>query len=256
MLLAADNLNALNPVVAKFLDDPEPGPLQELVRQLAATGVDLLDLNPGYLPPRREESWLRLLAAVQEVTDLPLILDSPNPRLLAQALPRCRRPPILNALTLEEHKLREILPLAAAHQTDLVLLLVDERSQPGRTLEDKLFLADRLRQKALQAGVPPERLLFDPVLPHLSWPDATAQFGAVVAAVRLLSSGAFFGEPARTICGLSNLRSGQRRLFPLDLELAALGLLAGAGLSLVLLDARQPCLLAQARLLNQLQPAL
>lgn len=254
MLLVADNLNALNPVVARFLTDLEKGPLQDLVRRLEASGVDYLDLNPGYLPPRREDRWLRLLEAVQEVSNLPLILDSPNPRLLAQALPHCRRPPILNALTLELPKLAEILPLAVAYQTELVVLLLDEHSQPGPTLEDKIFLAERLREAATSAGVPLERLIFDPVLPNLSWPDAYRQLGAGLAAIRLLSTGAIFGEPVRTLSGLSNLRSGLRHLYPLDLELAALGLLAGAGLSLVLLDALQPRLLEQARLLCQLQP--
>lgn len=254
MLLVADNLNALNPVVARFLSDLEKPPLQELVRQLAASGVDYLDLNPGYLPARREEHWLQLLETVQEITELPLILDSPHPRLLAQALPHCRRPPILNALTLELPKLAEILPLAVAYQTDLVLLLLDEHSRPGPTLEDKLYLAIRLQEAAVSAGLPLAKLIFDPVLPNLSWPDAMPQTRACIAAIRLLSSGAVFGEPVRTICGLSNLRSGLRQLYPLDLELAALGLLAGAGLSLVLLDARQPRLLAQARLLSQLQP--
>jgi len=251
MLVAADNLNALNPVLAAALKHLEKGPIQDLVRRLDQAGVDLIDLNPGYLAPRHVDQMAFLVEAVQEVSTTRLILDSPNPRVLAAGLAVCRQPPILNALTLEENKLKEILPLAVAAQTDLVLLLLDERSMPPPGLEDKITLAAHLRHEALAGGMAEHHLIYDPVLPHLSWPDVYYQTTAVVHSVRLLASGALFGEPARTMAGLSNLRSGRRRIYPPELEAACLGLLAGAGLGIVLLDALQPDLLRQVHLVQQ-----
>jgi hypothetical protein len=55
------------------------------------------------------------------------------------------------------------------------------------------------------------------------------------------------------MAGLSNLRSGCRQRYPLELETACLSLLAGAGLDLALLDVLQPGLLRQVHLLQQLQ---
>jgi hypothetical protein len=55
------------------------------------------------------------------------------------------------------------------------------------------------------------------------------------------------------MAGLSNLRSGRRQLFPLELETACLGLLAGAGLDIALLDVFQPGLLHQVHPFQQLQ---
>jgi 5-methyltetrahydrofolate corrinoid/iron sulfur protein methyltransferase len=253
MLIAADNLNALNLVVAAALQHLDKRPLQDLVRRLDQTGVDLIDLNPGYLPPRREDRMVFLVESVQEVSTTRLILDSPNPGVLAKGLAVCNQPPILNALTLEEHKLNEILPLAVQAQTDLVLLFLDERSMTPPALEEKITLAAQLRAKAIAAGVPETNLIYDPVLPNLSWPDVYYQTTAVIRTVRLLSSGALFGEPGRSMAGLSNLRSGRRQLYPLELETACLGLLAGAGLDIALLDVLQPGLLPQVHLLQQLQ---
>jgi 5-methyltetrahydrofolate corrinoid/iron sulfur protein methyltransferase len=253
MLLAADNLNAANPVVAASLKHLDKRPLQELVRRLDQCGVDLIDLNPGYLSARHEDRMVFLVEAVQEVSDTRLILDSPSPSVLAKGLAVCRESPILNALTLEAAKLREILPLAAQARTELVLLLLDEHSMTPPTLEEKITLAARLRDKALAAGVQENHLIFDPVLPNLSWPDVYYQTSAVIKTVRLLAGGALFGEPARTMVGLSNLRSGRRQLYPLELETSCLGLLAGAGLDIALLDVFQPGLLPQVHLLQQLQ---
>jgi 5-methyltetrahydrofolate corrinoid/iron sulfur protein methyltransferase len=251
LIIAADNLNILNPPVAKALDGLDPRPLQELARRCEQAGANLIDINPGFLPPRRHDRMAFMVEAVQEVTNLPLILDSPDARVLARGLDVANEPPILNACTLEPDKLREILPLAAAHQTDLVLLLLDAHSRPGPSLESKITLALELREHALAAGLKDARLIFDPVLPNLTWPDAWAQTGEVVKAVRLLTGGELWGEPARTMAGLSNLRSGLRDTYPLRVEEAALGVLAGAGLHLALVDVLQPGLMETVRVVNQ-----
>jgi len=252
LIVAADNLHVLNPVVAKALQSLDAYPLQELARRVEQAGARLVDINPGYLAPRHLDRMAFMVEAVQEATDLRLILDSPNARALARGLEVCRKPPILNACTLEDEKLREILPLAAAHQTDLVLLLLDARSFPAVTLEGKITLAVELRELALAAGLKDEQLIFDPVLPNLSWPDAWEQTRAVVKTVRLLAGGEILQTPARAMVGLSNLRSGLRHTYPVRVEEAALGVLAGAGLEIALVDVMQPGLMETVRVINQM----
>ena len=251
LIIAADNLNILNPVVAQALDALDPQPLQELARRVEQAGADLIDINPGFLPPRRHDRMAFMVESVQQVTSLRLILDSPDARVLARGLAAADKPPILNACTLEEEKLREILPLAAAHGTDLVLLLLDARSFPAATLEGKITLALELREHALAAGLTDAQLIYDPVLPNLTWPDAWAQVGEVVKAVRLLHGGELWGEPARTMAGLSNLRSGLRHTYPVRVEEAVLGVLAGAGLQIALVDVLQPGLMETVRVIKQ-----
>jgi 5-methyltetrahydrofolate corrinoid/iron sulfur protein methyltransferase len=251
LTITADNLEPLKPLVAQALEALDPQPLQDLARRLEQAGANLIDINPGFLSPRRHDRMAFMVDAVQQVTRLRLILDSPSAPVLARGLAAANEPPILNACTLEADKLREILPLAAAHRTDLVLLLLDAHSRPAPTQEGKIALALELREQALAAGLTDEQLIFDPVLPHLSWPDAWPQVGEVVKTVRLLAGGQLWEKPARTMVGLSNLRSGLRQTFPLRLEEAVLGLLAGAGLQIALVDVLQPRLMETVRLINQ-----
>ncbi len=252
MIIAADNLTGANPLVAQALRDLDPKPLQGLARRCVAAGARMLDLNPGYLSRHREDRLAFMVDAVQAATDLPLILDSPNPRVLAQGLAACRDKPILNAVTLEKEKLEEILPLAAAHQTQVVLLLLDHKSHPPPSLEGKVALALELRERAQDAGLTDSQLIFDPVLPNLRWPDAWSQVGAGLKAVRYLASGALFGVPVRTMVGLSNLRSGLRGVYPVQVELTVLALLAGAGLTHVLADVLSPAFREQVPLLTEI----
>jgi cobalamin-dependent methionine synthase I len=251
LIIGADNLNILNPAVAQALDALEPQPLQELARRLEQAGAGLIDINPGFLPPRRHDRMAFMVEAVQKVTNLRLILDSPSARVLARGLGVCNQAPILNACTLEVDKLREILPLAAQHKTDLVLLLLDARSFPAAAVEGKITLALALREHARAAGLTDAQLIYDPVLPNLTWPDAWDQVGEVVKAVRLLHGGGLWGEAARTMAGLSNLRSRLRHTYPVRVEEAALGLLAGAGLGIALVDVLQPGLMETVRIIKQ-----
>jgi 5-methyltetrahydrofolate corrinoid/iron sulfur protein methyltransferase len=252
LTVAADNLEPLNPVVAQALEALEPQPLQEMARRLEQAGARLLDINPGYLPPKRHDRMAFMVDAVQQVSGLRLLLDSPDARVLARGLAACNQTPILNACTLEDEKLREILPLAATHRTDLVLLLLDAHSRVAASLEAKITIAVELREQALAAGLSDAQLIFDPVMPNLSWPDAWDQVGANLRALRLLSGGQVWGEPARTMVGLSNLRSGLRRTFPLRVEETVLGLLAGAGLEIALIDVLQPGLMETVRVINRI----
>jgi 5-methyltetrahydrofolate corrinoid/iron sulfur protein methyltransferase len=251
LIIAADNLHVLNPVVAQALNTLNPRPLQDLARRCEQAGANLLDINPGFLPPRRHDRMAFMVESVQQVTNLRLILDSPDARVLARGLAVANEPPILNACTLEDNKLREILPLAEAHRSDLVLLLLDARSFPAAWLEGKITLALELREHALAAGLADQQLIFDPVLPNLTWPDAWAQMGEVIKTVRLLHGGEVWDEPARTMAGLSNLRSGLRHTYPVRVEETALGLLTGAGLNLALMDVLQPGLMETVRVINK-----
>ena len=190
LILAADNLHALNPVVAQALQTLNPQPLQELARRCEQAGANWLDINPGFLPPRRHDRMAFMVESVQQVTTLRLILDSPDARVLARGLAVAHKPPILNACTLEEEKLREILPLAATHRTDLVLLLLDARSFPAASLDGKITLALELREHALAAGLNgcPVDFRPGPPQPHLArrlgrrWAKSSRPCGFCMAA--------------------------------------------------------------------------
>ncbi|MCA1961720.1 MAG: dihydropteroate synthase [Desulfomonile sp.] len=240
MILAADNIHGLNSVVADAMRRLDPLPIQALARRCVDAGAHIIDVNPGHLSTRTEDRMAFLVDAIQGAVDIPLMLDSPSARILARGLTACESAPILNAVWLDEERLGTVLDLASQHQTRVVALLMDARSFTPPTVEEKLALAIELRDRMATAGIPADRIIFDPVLPNLSWDDALVRVAEAVKTVRLLSSGAIFQEPVTTMAGLSNLRSGLRRFHPFHVEETCLALLAGAGLDIALADVLQP----------------
>ncbi len=236
MILVADNVNALNPVVRDAMESSDGDAIARLVKQCEDAGAQVIDINFGYLSRCRLDRAEFLVNAVQDASRLQLILDSPNPEILARGLAVCRNTPILNALSLEPAKVERIIPLAAEHQARLVILLMDERSFSPPTAEEKISLALTLADYAQNGGVPLENLIFDPVLPNMSWADARVRTAENLKTVRLMSNGAVFQDPVRTMIGLSNLRSGMRRTVPPETEDTCLALFAGSGLDYLLAD--------------------
>lgn len=240
MKLAADNLHGLNPVVIEAFDKLDPEPLRVLSRQFEEIGADFIDINPGRLSRKNEGRMAFLVDSVQSVSNLRLILDSPDPRILEIGLESVKHRSVVSALSLEQDKIEKILPLAKRHDAELVILLMDENSFTPSTVDEKLAIAIELRQICLEAGFSNDDLIFDPVLPNLTWPDAMFRIGEAIKTVRLLASGAVFQEPARTMCGLSNLRSGVKRLFSDRYDTLTMASLAGAGLDIILANTLDP----------------
>lgn len=254
MKLACDNIHGLSPAVAAALRELDPGPIRELAMRCKRAGAAYIDLNPGYLSPRHEDRMEFLVETVQDTVALPLILDSPSPRILKRGLAACGSVPILNAVWLDKQKLQEVLPLAVEHGTPLVLLLMDERSFSPPTVEEKIALALELHEIAVQTGLPHEDLIFDPILPNLSWDDALHRIGQDIETVRLLSSGIVFQESARTMAGLSNLLSGGSGKRMPQMDSTCMAMLAGAGLEILLANCLKPGLLSTYTAISSLIP--
>lgn len=237
MKFAADNLHGLNPDIAEALKKLDPEPIRKLVKRFENAGADFIDINPGHLSRKNEDRMAFLVETVQSTTNLRLILDSSDPRLLEIGLEVAKDNPILSALSMEPTKLQGILPLAKSSNSELVILLMDAKSFTPPTVDEKISLALELRSICLDYGIDSDRLIFDPVLPNITWPDAMFRIREAIKTVRLLSSGAVFQEHARTMCGVSNIRSGVKKLFPENLEVLAIGGLAGAGIEILLANA-------------------
>jgi len=235
MIIVADNLQIVNPVVAEAVSRLDAAPIRNLVRRCQKAGAQAIDINPGPLSRMPEKYFAFLVETVQDTTSLPLLLDTTNPDALEAGLRVCRRPAIINGFSLEPAKLDRILPLAAEYHTDIIGYLLGPGSQVPVEEEEMMALAVEVFEAFRRTGLGPERLVIDPVIAPLRWDQGLRHNQAVVNLIRLLPD--LLGVPVRTIAGISNLASGpvpiKRKI---ELESAFLPMLAAAGLSMALLN--------------------
>jgi 5-methyltetrahydrofolate corrinoid/iron sulfur protein methyltransferase len=235
MRLIADNLRITQKAIEIAVAKKDSLPLQAMAKLCEMAGAEGIDINSGPLYRNPESLMAFMVEAVQEITGLPLILDTSNPKALKAGLLACKTHVTLNGLSLEPSKLEHILPLAVAYQTDIVCYLLHPNGHVPQDSTERLNIAVSLYQKCLDVGVEPDRVIIDPVVVPLSWQEGLFQAREVLTVIETLPE--LLGFPVRTIAGLSNLTAGAKN--PIKKHLAQqtyLPMLAASGLSMILMD--------------------
>jgi len=235
MIIVSDNLQITNPMIQSAVDQMDPEPIRRLGNLCVTAGAEAIDINSGPLTRDPENKMAFLVKTVQSVTDLPLFLDTTNPKALEAGLIESHGPTIINGFSLEPNKLEYILPLAKKYQTDIIGYLLYPNSQVPVDETDCMNIALDLYLEFQKAEIDDARLIIDPVIAPIIWEDGNRHNRAIISVINNLPN--LLGFPVRTIAGLSNLSSGniplkKKRL----LERSFLPMLAASGLSLVLLN--------------------
>ncbi len=123
-------------------------------------GADILDVNVG-LPEIDEPSMMvKVVKALQGVTDAPLQLDSTRPEVLEKALRVYCGKAIVNSVNGDEEVLEAILPLVKKYGAAVVGLTLDKNGIP-RTAQARFDIAERILARALSCGIRREDVYID-----------------------------------------------------------------------------------------------
>jgi len=125
-------------------------------------GADILDVNVGF--PGVDDETL-LPAAVKEIQgacDIPLCLDSPNPRAIESALKVAEGKPLINSVNGEERSLEALLPIARDHGAAVIGLVMDDKGITNDP-EKRYQIAEKILNRAIQSGISQENVVIDPL---------------------------------------------------------------------------------------------
>ena len=144
----------------------------------------------------------------------------------------CQRPPLANYISIDEARLREMLPLIANHGAGVVLLVSDPAaSTDAREMVQKTAT---MVGAANEMGIPNGNIFVDPGLIHITNDVGQRHLIKVIEFLRALSDAT--KRSVKSTCWLGNISAGvPRRMHPV-IETALLPMFAGLGLSSVFLD--------------------
>ncbi len=131
-------------------------------RSQVEAGAQVLDVNVGISGADEVSLMLAALSAVREVTDVPLCIDSADPKVLAAGLEVYDGKALVNSVNGEEAKLKEVLPVVAQYQAAVVALTMDDEGIPS-DVERRLVIADKILNHAAGVGIPPQDVIIDPL---------------------------------------------------------------------------------------------
>ena len=141
--------------------------VHELAKVQIEAGAEVLDVNVGYPGVDDEKLLPETVKSLQEKFDVPLCLDSPNPRAIEAALKVAEGKCLINSVNGEEKSLNAILPVAKEYGAAVIGLVMDD---DGLTHDPqkRLSIADKILQRAIRHGMNPEDVIIDPLVMAVS----------------------------------------------------------------------------------------
>src|SRR5512140_2812966 len=177
----------INPTGRKaFQAQLQAGDLSQIeidVAEQVAGGADVLDVNVGDPLADEIELMRRAVPLAQELTDLPLCIDSSVIEALEAGLGAYQGKALVNSVTGEDERLEAILPIVAKHGAAVIGLANDDEipMEPER----RLAVAKKIVSGADDFGIPPDDVLIDPLaMPVGAEPRAVTLFLQTVHLIR------------------------------------------------------------------------
>ena len=228
MLIVGENINTSRRRISEAVEKQDAEFIGQVAKDQADAGADFIDVNAGTFINRETEHLCWLVETVQGAVDLPLCLDSPNPKALLEAIKRHRGEPMINSISLEKDRFNDMLPIVTAQPCRIVSLCMAETAMPV-SIEDRVQAGAELINRLTAEGVALENIYIDPLVQPVS---VDTQMGNAVLGTIKTMMNEFPG--VNTICGLSNISFGlpARRM----INRTFLSLCIFQGLSAAILD--------------------
>jgi len=123
-------------------------------------GADILDVNVGV--PGLDETVLlpKAVLAIMDAVDVPLCLDSHNPKALEAAIKVYRGKPLINSVNGETRSMQGILPMVKEYGAAIIGLTMDENGIPNNA-ETRANIAHKIVDSAEALGIPREDVIID-----------------------------------------------------------------------------------------------
>lgn len=201
MLVVGEIINSSIKRIGKAIEGKDREFIVDITRQQIEAGADYIDVNAA-TTSSEEDNLEWLVGVIQEEFDIPLCLDSTNPKALSRALKRHRGKALVNSVSMEKGRMENILPLVREHGSDVVALCMSDEGIP-ETAEKRVDIARRSAERIRSYDLELENVYYDPlVIPVGVNHRAGAIFLETLEAIdRELPE-------AGTICGLSNISHG------------------------------------------------
>ena len=202
MLCFGESLNVMMTKIKKAFKERDPKPIQEEALFQQEKGMDYIDINLGPAKKDGVELMPWVVETVQEVVDLPLLLDTSNIDAIEAGLKVCKQPPIINSIMCRPERYERMIPIAAEYNADFVALMWGPDGLP-RDENERAMLCVELLTVANEAGLPNEKIWVDGIVTPVN-----VQQEHAMSLIRFYEMLPDMPPGAKSTCGLSNVPNG------------------------------------------------
>jgi cobalamin-dependent methionine synthase I len=202
VIIIGELINASRKTIGKAIEERDAFAIRQVAVDQAAAGADYIDVNAGIFVGREPEYLKWLVQTVQEATDKPCAIDSPDPKAIEAGLSVHKGTPMVNSISLEKDRYDNLLPLIAGTDRKVIALCMSDDGMP-ETVDDRLKIAEKLINSLTQNNVKVENIFVDPLVQPMSVNNSFGmEFLDAVEQIMKRFPG------IHTACGLSNISYG------------------------------------------------
>jgi 5-methyltetrahydrofolate corrinoid/iron sulfur protein methyltransferase len=202
VILIGESIHIISKQVNDAVKSRDTKVIKELAKLQDEAGADYIDINLGPARKNPEEMTQWLVVNIQEVTDLPLSIDTLNPVAMEAGIKSCKKRPLLNSASGRADSKAQMLPLAAKYNCDLVISVLTDRGCPPDVNSRAESIMETVTY-ANELGIPNENIWVDPIILPVS-----ADQKQVVEAIEFISILADLLPGVKSTIGLSNVSNG------------------------------------------------
>jgi 5-methyltetrahydrofolate corrinoid/iron sulfur protein methyltransferase len=200
MFLIGENLNVMSKKLGEAFLNRDAEPIRRWPRRGRA-GMDKIHLN-SCLPQDRPRFHGRRVGVVQEVTDLPLSLDTSNIEAIEAGLKKVRTRPLINSISARPERMEALMPMAKKYGAPFIGLTLSAEGIP-RDANERGLCAAEILAAAASHGVAEEDIWIDPIVLPVN--TQQLQIQGCTEFVMMLSD---IAPSSKSTCGLSNVSNG------------------------------------------------
>jgi len=202
VLLIGENLNVMSKKIGEALKQRDPEPIRAMAEAQTKAGMDLMDINLG--PARKEGPELMewVVKTVQEVTDIPLSLDTMNIEAIEAGLRAHKGKALINSISARPERMEALMPLAKKYGASFIGLTLGPDGIP-RDSNERGLLAAQIMAEAARYEIREEDIWFDPIVLPIN--TQQAQLQGCTEFVMMLPE---LSPSSKSTCGLSNASNG------------------------------------------------
>lgn len=126
------------------------------------TGAEVLDVNVGFPGVDDVKLLAETVKVLQDRFDIPLCLDSPNPKAVEAALRVAKGKCLINSVNGEEASLNALLPVAKEYGAAIIALCMDDEGITHDP-DKRLSIAEKIIERAVRMGIKEEDIVIDPL---------------------------------------------------------------------------------------------
>jgi len=181
MIIIAEKLNGSIPSCGKAIAARDEDYIRDLARRQADAGAAFIDCCASVSEGELETlGWM--IDVIQSVTDCPVSVDSPDVRVVIDAMRLCKKPGLFNSVSGEGGKIDLAFPILAQPENEkweVMALLCDDTGIP-KSAAKRIEVFDVIMAKAAEYGIAAKRIHIDPLVEMLCTTDDGAGISMIL----------------------------------------------------------------------------